>query len=205
MSSIWSEFVQKAGTLYTSRSVRFDDCFREKLVSVFEIPDGARILEIGCGPGALCTSLSRWYPNSAVTGLDFDESFIKFARAHDKSCEFIVGDATALPFGDNSFDVTISNTVSEHIAPEKFYGEQYRVLKNGGICLILSTRKGVMIPSDIVSEESELEKEIWDRVDERFRTLRNGISIGEYVKTSRSIRLLWKKPDFAMFEPIISR
>lgn len=74
-------------------------------------------------------------------------------------------------------------------------------MKNGGICLILSTRKGVMIPSDIVSEESELEKEIWDRVDERFRTLRNGISIGEYAKTSRSIRLLWKKPDFAMFEP----
>lgn len=50
MSSIWSEFVQKAGTLYTSRCVRFDDCFREKFVSVFEIPDGARILEIGCGP-----------------------------------------------------------------------------------------------------------------------------------------------------------
>ncbi len=51
MSSIWSEFVQKAGTLYTSRRVRFDDFFREKFVSVFEIPDGARILEIGCGPG----------------------------------------------------------------------------------------------------------------------------------------------------------
>ena len=102
MSSIWSEFVQKAGTLYTSRRVRFDDYFREKFVSVFEIPDGARILEIGCGLGALCSSLSRWYPNSAVTGLDFDESFIKFARAHDKSCEFIVGDATALPFGDSS-------------------------------------------------------------------------------------------------------
>ena len=138
MSSIWSEFVQKAGTLYTSRSVRFDAFFRGKYVSSFEIPDGAKILEVGCGPGALSSSLSRWYPNSTVVGLDFDESFIDFARAHDKNCEFIVGDATALPFSDNSFDVTISNTVSEHIEPEKFYGEQYRVLKSGGICLMLS-------------------------------------------------------------------
>lgn len=46
MSSIWSEFVQKAGTLYTSRRVRFDDYFRERFTQVFEIPDGARILEI---------------------------------------------------------------------------------------------------------------------------------------------------------------
>ena len=196
MSNLWSEFVQKSGTLYTSRRVRFDDYFRERFTQVFEIPDGARILEIGCGPGALCSSLSRWYPNSAVTGLDFDESFIKFARAHDKSCEFIVGDATALPFGGNSFDVTISNTVSEHIEPEKFYGEQYRVLKNGGICLMLSSRRGVKISSDIVSAETELEKEIWDRVDERFRTLRNGISIGEYAKNEQEHPIAMEKAGF---------
>lgn len=34
-----------------------------------------------------------------------------------------------IPFENESFDVTISNTVAEHIEPSRFYGEQYRVLK----------------------------------------------------------------------------
>ena len=53
-----------------------------------------------------------------------------------------------------------------------------------------------MIPSDIVSEESELEKYIWDRVDERFRTLRNGISIGEYAKNEQEHPIAMEKAGF---------
>lgn len=37
-----------------------------------------------------------------------------------------------------SIPCTFSNTVSEHIEPSKFYGEQYRVLKENGVCLVLS-------------------------------------------------------------------
>ena len=42
MSSIWSEFVQKAGTLYTSRRVRFDDYFREINAILANLPGWER-------------------------------------------------------------------------------------------------------------------------------------------------------------------
>ena len=61
------------------------------------------------------------------------------------------GDATALPFQSNTFDVTISNTVCEHVKPAKFYGEQLRVLKPGGICLVLSSRKGINIAASCLA------------------------------------------------------
>ena len=83
-----------------------------------------KILEIGCGPGALAGALHRWYPKAEITAVDRDSEFIRFAREYEEGIEFTEGDATALSFPDNSFDVVISNTVSEHIEPSKFYGEQ---------------------------------------------------------------------------------
>lgn len=92
------------------------------------------ILEVGCGPGAFAGALHRWYPNAEITGIDRDSEFIRFARAHENGITFVEGDATTLPFEDGCFDVVISNTVSEHIEPSRFYGEQLRILKTGGIC-----------------------------------------------------------------------
>ena len=80
MNTIWSTYIQNIGTLYFSRSLRFSDYFKEQYKKVFEIEDKRNILEIGCGPGALAESLSRWYPHSQVCGLDRDSNFIVFAR-----------------------------------------------------------------------------------------------------------------------------
>ena len=73
------------------------------------------------------------------------------------------GDATALPFEDGAFDVTISNTVCEHIEPAKFYGEQRRVLKEGGVCLVLSSRKGINITAKCLAED-EFERTFWEKI-----------------------------------------
>ncbi len=101
-----------------------------------------RILEIGCGPGALAEALHRWYPNAEIVAIDRDSNFIKYAKENIPGVNFIEGDATALPFEADTFDVTISNTVCEHIEPTMFYAEQKRVLKENGMCLALSARKG---------------------------------------------------------------
>jgi ubiquinone/menaquinone biosynthesis C-methylase UbiE len=110
-----------------------------------------KILEIGCGPGALAESLHRWYPNAHITGLDRDTKFIEFAKEKVSDISFVEGDATDLPFPDNTFDVTISNTVQEHIEPSTFWGEQRRVLKPGGVCLCLSTRKNIKCYADCLA------------------------------------------------------
>lgn len=158
MNNIWSKYVQGTKTLYYSRKLRFDDMFAGKYKVLFDLDEdkSLRILEIGCGPGALAGALHRWYPNAGITAVDRDSEFVRFAKAHEKGIEFMEGDATHLPFEDNTFDVTISNTVSEHIEPSQFYGEQLRVLKPGGICLVLSSRKGINIgPSCIALSEYE--------------------------------------------------
>jgi len=168
MNTVWSDYVQNIGVLYTSRSLRFSDAFKSKYTDAFSLCGKEKILEIGCGPGALCESLHRWYPLSEVTGLDRDSNFIGFARSKSPDIEYILGDATSLPFASGSFDVTISNTVAEHIEPSTFFGEQYRVLKEGGVCLVLSGRRGINIASDCVLTQSSFEKEIWKRTEKAF-------------------------------------
>lgn len=165
MNTKWSTYVQKEETLYQSRALRFSDRFREKYTSAFDIDEKESILEIGCGPGALSEALARWYPTAKITGIDRDSNFINFAKKKAPHIHFQEEDATNLSFEDESFDVTISNTVAEHIAPEKFYGEQHRVLKKGGVCLVLSARRGIHHDAPCIAEQSDFEKEIWQRTE----------------------------------------
>ncbi|MBO5019698.1 MAG: methyltransferase domain-containing protein [Clostridia bacterium] len=166
MNTIWSKYVQGTGTLYLSRKLRFDDMFATQYKSTFNLDEkeNLKLLEIGCGPGALAGALHRWYPNYEITGIDRDSEFIRFAKENEKGINFFEGDATALPFENNTFDVTISNTVSEHIEPSKFYSEQLRVLKPGGVCLVLSSRKGInTIPSCITF--NNFEQQFWKKAN----------------------------------------
>lgn len=93
---------------------------------------------------------------------------------------FFEGDAAHLAFGEESFDVTISNTVAEHIAPAEFYGEQYRVLKKGGVCLVLSARKGINIAAQCMAEKSEFEKDIWQRAGKYFEEIEKKNAVCAY-------------------------
>ena len=167
MNNTWSKYVQGTKTLYYTRKLRFNDMFAGQYKDLFGLNENKKlnILEIGCGPGALAGALHRWYPNAEITAVDRDSEFINFARVHEKGINFIEGDATALPFEDNIFDVTISNTVSEHIEPSKFYKEQLRVLRPGGICLVLSSRKGINIMPNCITF-NKYEQQFWERVEQ---------------------------------------
>lgn len=164
-NNVWSEHVQGIMTLYLSRKLRFDDIFFEQYKSVFQLDPEAKIkiLEIGCGPGALAEALHRWYPKAEITAIDRDSSFISFAQNNIAGVTFMEGDATRLPFADNTFDVTISNTVQEHVEPTAFWGEQKRVLKSGGVCLCLSARKGLHCQAPCLEMTKE-EKEFWESI-----------------------------------------
>ncbi len=163
MNNIWSKNVQGIMTLYLSRKLRFDDVFFEQYKKSFDLDENLniKILEIGCGPGALAESLHRWYPKAQITAIDRDSSFISFAKENITGIEFREGDATQLPFSDQSFDVTISNTVQEHIEPTAFWSEQRRVLKPGGVCLCLSARKGLHCTASCLEMTAE-EREFWE-------------------------------------------
>ncbi len=194
MNTFWSDCVQGVGTLYTSRSLRFADCFKEKYISAFRI-SGGKILEIGCGPGALTKALSRWYPGSDIIGTDRDAAFIEFAKK-ETGLNYIECDAAALPFENETIDVTISNTVSEHIEPSAFYGEQYRVLKKGGVCLVLSVRHSISIDAPCISAESDLEKRVWGRMSAEYGETVKQAGVGAYAADEREMPLIMERYGF---------
>ena len=196
MNHFWSDRIQSIGTLDSSRKLRFSDRFQNAYTELFRLEEGARILEIGCGTGALCRALKRWYPSAEVVGLDRDDAFIDYARERNTGETYRKGDATALPFADGSFDVTISNTVSEHVEPSGFFGEQRRVLRDGGVCLLLSARRGIQHPAACVREESAFETEIWERVDADFRRAAKENGVGAYALNELELPAAMEKYGF---------
>ena len=196
MNNIWSENIQGIKTLYLSRKLRFDDFFREQYEELFSLDKSKKlkILEIGCGPGALAESLHRWYPNAEIVAIDRDSNFIKYAKENIPGVNFIEGDATALPFEADTFDVTISNTVCEHIEPTIFYAEQRRVLKDNGVCLVLSQRKGVKQLAECL-KMTEVEKEFWDGITDEENILEK-YAVGKYSMTERELPVAMGKNGF---------
>ena len=197
MNRIWSEEVQGVMTLYLSRKLRFNDIFCDRYKKLFALDEKAdlRILEIGCGPGALAESLKRWYPNARITAVDRDSNFITFAKSNIPGIDFTEGDATRLPFDDNSFDVTVSYTVQEHIKPEAFWGEQRRVLKRGGVCLCLSARKGISCSAPCLATTAE-EEEFWKSVPQTGNELEL-LGVGRYRVSEAELPALMERNGFS--------
>lgn len=197
MNTIWSDYVQGIKTLYLSRKLRFDDIFFGQYKTLFDIDTerNLNILEIGCGPGALAMSLHRWYPNAEITAIDRDSNFIAYAKNIAPEINLFEGDAEKLPFCDCTFDVTISNTVSEHIETSKFFGEQMRVLKPGGICLVLSSRRGIISKAECL-EMSDTEKKFWQKAESEYDTTYDKYSICKYPMSESALPLEMEKYGF---------
>ena len=180
-SSVWSREIQGVQTLYQTRKLRFSDPFAEGYRRLFRL-DAARrlrILEVGCGPGALSGALRRWYPRAEIAGIDRDRAFIRFAAEREAGIDFREGDAERLPFPDESFDVTISHTVHEHVEPGAFWGEQWRVLRPGGVCLCLSVRKSIVCTAPCLAE-TEIEWRFWEALPEDADR-REAVGVGRYA------------------------
>jgi SAM-dependent methyltransferase len=111
-------------------------------------PNGARVLEVGCGLGYLSIRLSRQY-GLDVTGLDLDPAIIERARANadregnERRPSFLVGDVASMPFPDESFDLVVSMLSMHHWAdPAAGLTEIDRVLRPGGRALVWDFRRG---------------------------------------------------------------
>ena len=202
MNKIWSTYLQTTETLYQTRQLRFDDRFKDLYTRIFDIDNVKNILEIGAGPGALTQALSRWYPNTEVIGSDRDTEFIKFARSKAPHIKFVEADINApLPFEDNSFDAAISHTVHEHVEPGRFYGEQYRILKPGGVCLVLSAgRKSIYASSSVTEEISDFEKEMKLKTEQYYKSADERYNVGKYGCSEQKMALQMSEYGFKNIE-----
>ena len=82
------------------------------------LPDGARVLEVGCGTGAVARAIAGRPGVGSVVGLDPSPVFVEHARRLAEGVDdlsYVVGSGTALPFGDGAFDAVVFHTVLSHI------------------------------------------------------------------------------------------
>jgi SAM-dependent methyltransferase len=119
---------------------RFDKLrYLPRLVDFNRFP-GRTLLEIGCGIG---TDLVRFARGGArVTGVDLSETAIRLARRnvelHGLQAALHVGDGSALPFPDASFDVVYAHGVLQYAAePRRLVLESRRVLAPGGQAIFM--------------------------------------------------------------------
>lgn len=98
----------------SSRLGRITDALeRQLLARLLGRVEGQKLLDVGCGDGAMAFELAR--QGATVTALDADPTMIAAAgrRAENEAThvQLVEGDAERLPFDDATFDVVVAVTV----------------------------------------------------------------------------------------------
>ena len=114
------------------------------------------VLDVGCGPGEITLRLARDLGFSSITGMDLEPRIIDIAnqRARDvDNVSFTVGDATALPFEDNRFDLAVNRHMLQVVpSPEEVIREMARVVRPGGLLYFLVEDYGMINGAPVVPD-----------------------------------------------------
>jgi ubiquinone/menaquinone biosynthesis C-methylase UbiE len=133
-----TDYVHGYGTREQQRLVEQAEHWRHRLIrDGTELAPGTRLLEVGCGAGAVLAVLGQEYPDVRLFGVDIEPKQLEFARGHLEragvKATLLEGDALALPFEDESFDHVWMMWFLEHLAdPPAALREARRVLVPGG-------------------------------------------------------------------------
>jgi len=110
----------------------------DRLVELCSITPDSRVLEIGCGVGISACHLAKKV-GCSLTSVDLNEPMLTWARKRAQRerlsglITFRVADAQHLPFGEDTFDAVISESVTAFAADKgRAVSEYLRVLKPGG-------------------------------------------------------------------------
>ena len=94
---------------------------------------GQRVVDVGCGPGALTAELLRRLDPGAVAAVEPSDPFVAAARQRHPDVDIRQAVAEDLPFPDDEFDVALAQLVVHFMDdPVKGIGEMARVTRPGG-------------------------------------------------------------------------
>lgn len=113
---------------------------RRMALEMMEVRQGDQVIDVGCGPGNYTRHLAEAAGDGLTIGLDASEAMVAAAARQGgrENLAYMRGDACALPFEDESFDVACSVGVIHMIdTPMVALGEMVRVLAPGGRLVVL--------------------------------------------------------------------
>lgn len=129
--TFFTQFMDTSHALPTAQS------YKQEMMEQLALSVGATILDVGCGTGQDAQDLARAVgPGGRVVGIDSSETMLEIARARTAQAqlpvEYVLADATQLPFADASFDGCQASRVLGHLhEPGQALAEMVRVARPG--------------------------------------------------------------------------
>ncbi len=141
---VFSSVASKYDIMNDVMSVGIHRVWKDAMMDWLAPRAGQRLLDVAGGTGDIAFRFLKRAPGASAVVLDMTADMLENGRTRAEATEmasrleWIVGDAMALPFEDNSFDVyTISFGIRNVTRLADALSEAYRVLKPGGRLVVL--------------------------------------------------------------------
>jgi ubiquinone/menaquinone biosynthesis C-methylase UbiE len=120
-------------------------------IALAAVPSPRRVLDVGCGPGALLRLLAARRPETeALVGIDAAADVVRAASTRNRDPRIRYGNAFAehLPFADGGFDLVVSTTSFDHWHDQRQgLAECARMLRPGGTLVLSDLFSPLLGPS----------------------------------------------------------
>ncbi len=184
-----------SGDAYERYVGRWSRRVAQEFIRWLNVQENRAWLDVGCGTGALSsTILATAHPNH-VRGIDRSEAFVETARSHvnDASVQFGIGDAQSLPVESDAYDVAVSGLVLNFVPqPHQMIAEMKRaVRKDGIVALYVWDYAGQM----------QLMRHFWDaaaELDPAVRELHEGLRFS--MCNAEALSALFENTELTMIE-----
>jgi len=116
---------------------------RDAYFEAIDLPSVGRLLELGCGTGAVCRAIATWPGfNGEITGSDLSKSLVDTAKrltdaAGINSIRYMQADGQGSTAHEGNYDMVLAHTTISHVAdPDAFLSEALRLVRAGGRVVI---------------------------------------------------------------------
>ena len=129
---------------YDALFSRIDEPLRRRALEIHPVGRGTSVLDVGCGTG---TQLATYADEGAECfGIDLSPAMLEVARTKlGDRAELTLGDATAMPYPDDEFDLSVASLFLHELPPEaatSVLEEMARVTKPDGSVMVIDYHVG---------------------------------------------------------------